>query len=226
MFALACSSKSEPPRAEPPPEGTRSEGSGSGDSGDHASAATGDPTAGVRTDRQPAGPGPVRAPAARAARPIDIVLRSSPPGATAAVDGVPIGPTPTYWSGDANGREHEFTFVLPGYAFARYRFVPITSGIVHARLDVLTDDVDAGVPPEMMRTPDGPAPDPRQRTAPPPNAAPTSPNAAPSTGSAAPSAPDADASAPDSKPPPSPAPPSPAPSGTKAAPSAPGGASR
>ncbi|HEY0986761.1 MAG TPA: hypothetical protein VGD80_06895, partial [Kofleriaceae bacterium] len=119
----------------------------------------------------------------------------SPPGATAAVDGVPIGPTPTYWSGDANGREHEFTFVLPGYAFARYRFVPITSGVVHARLEVLTDDVDAGVPTEMM--PPSPGAPPAPSASPPaPNATPPAPSAAPPSPNPAPSPPDATPSAP------------------------------
>jgi hypothetical protein len=161
IFAIACSSKSEAPRAEPPPAGARA--AGSAGAGDRAVEATADPAAETRVDRDPAGPPPARTAAPRAARPIDIVLRSSPPGATAAVDGVPIGPTPTYWSGDANGREHEFTFVLPGYAFARYRFVPITSGVVHARLEVLADDNDAGVPAEMMRFVPDAAPDPAPR---------------------------------------------------------------
>jgi hypothetical protein len=146
IFAVACSNKSEAPRAAPPPEAARAEGSAS----DRAVEATSDPGAGTRVEREAAGQPPARQVPAHA-RPIDIVLRSSPPGATAAVDGVPVGPTPTYWSGEANGREHEFTFVLPGYAFARYRFVPITSGVVHARLEVLADDTDAGVPAEMMR---------------------------------------------------------------------------
>ena len=191
-FALACSSKSEPPRPGPPPEPARAEGSGTGE---RAVEATADPAADVRPDRPVAGPGPARSTAGRPARPIDIVLRSSPPGATAAVDGVPIGPTPTYWSGDANGREHEFTFVMPGYAFARYRFVPITSGVVHARLEVLTDDVDAGVPPEMM--PSSPGAPPAPNASPPaPNAAPPAPSAAPSSPNPAPAAPDATPSAP------------------------------
>jgi hypothetical protein len=93
---------------------------------------------------------------------IEVVLRSSPPGATAAVDGVPTGPTPAYWAGQADGQEHEFTFVLAGHASARYRFVPITSGVIHARLEVLTDDTDAGVaeparPVEPPRAPAVPA---------------------------------------------------------------------
>lgn len=105
---------------------------------------------------------PVRAPArpaARAARPIDVTLRSSPSGATVAVDGVPVGVTPTYWAGDANGREHEFLFVRKGYAYARYRFVPVTSGVVHARLDPIADD-RASLPPELLAPP-APAPAPR-----------------------------------------------------------------
>jgi hypothetical protein len=210
-FALACSSKPDAPRAEPPAEGSHSEGTGAGDRGVEEAAA---PGSGPQTDRPAAGPPPARPAQGRAARPIDIVLRSSPAGATAAVDGVPVGPTPTYWSGDANGREREFTFVLPGYAFARYRFVPITSGVVHARLEVLTDDTDAGVPPEMMRVPDAPAPEPRPRTptATPPAASPSPPHngaspAAPAAPSTAPAAPSTAPSAPDT----APAPPSTAP---------------
>ena len=99
-----------------------------------------DPVVGVRTDdRRVAQP-------ARQGHPIDVILRSSPQNAEAAVDGVPLGPTPAYWSGVADGREHEFTFVLPGHAVARYRFVPITSGVIHARLEPISDDQsDAGV---------------------------------------------------------------------------------
>ena len=82
------------------------------------------------------------------AHPIEVTLRSSPPGATAAVDGTPIGTTPAYWAGDADGREHEFTFDLRGYELARYRFVPVTSGVIHARLDPLAEETDAGVSPE------------------------------------------------------------------------------
>jgi hypothetical protein len=82
---------------------------------------------------------------ARGAHPIQITLRTSPPGASAAVDGTPVGTTPAYWAGDADGREHEFTFDLHGYALARYRFVPVTSGVVHARLDPIAEETDAGV---------------------------------------------------------------------------------
>jgi hypothetical protein len=98
----------------------------------------------------------------RQARAIDVVLRSTPTGAQAAVDGLVIGPTPAYWNGTADGREHEFTFVLSGHAIARYRFVPITSGTIHARLVPISDDVDAGVPPPEVVPPrpwEAPQPD-------------------------------------------------------------------
>lgn len=83
----------------------------------------------------------------RPSHPIDVILRSTPNSAQVAVDGMPLGLTPAYWDGTADGREHEFTFVLPGHAVARYRFVPITSGVVHARLEPIPDEqIDAGVP--------------------------------------------------------------------------------
>jgi len=82
-------------------------------------------------------------------RTIDIMLKSSPTGAMAAVDGVQVGITPAYWYGDADGREHEFTFVLRGHAVGRYRFVPIQSGTVHAKLEPVVQDlvIDAGIDP-------------------------------------------------------------------------------
>jgi len=102
---------------------------------------TTDPAANaVRVDR----PAP---PSNRPSHPIDVILRSTPNSAQVAVDGMPLGPTPAYWNGTADGREHEFTFVLSGHAVARYRFVPITSGVIHARLEPIPDEqIDAGVP--------------------------------------------------------------------------------
>lgn len=44
----------------------------------------------------------------------------------------------------ADGRPHEFTFVLPGYAIARYRFIPVRDGIVHGTLSPLKAPPDAG----------------------------------------------------------------------------------
>ena len=82
---------------------------------------------------------------------IELVLRSTPSGAIAAMDGVPIGPTPAVWQGETDGRPREFTFVLPGYAIARYRFIPMQSGVVHGTLGRLKSEPDAG-----PVVPDGP----------------------------------------------------------------------
>jgi hypothetical protein len=105
-----------------------------------------------------AGEGPVRPATKRQSRPIEIVLRSSPVPARVSVDGAPLGNTPQVWLGES-GAEHEFAFQAPGYALARYRFMPITSGVIHPRLDRVVDEVDAGVPPppEVMH-PQQPAP--------------------------------------------------------------------
>lgn len=92
-------------------------------------------------------------PAARGGRPIDITLRSSPPGAEVAVDGMVLGNTPAYWRGMADGKEHEFVFTMRGHAIARYRFVPVSSGVIHGRLDRIHEERDAGVqapPPEVV----------------------------------------------------------------------------
>ena len=65
---------------------------------------------------------------------IQIILRSSPPGAQASVDGVIVGTTPAFWQGEKSSSPREFTFVRSGYGIARYRFVPIKDGVVHATL--------------------------------------------------------------------------------------------
>ena len=109
-----------------------------------------DAASGMHLDEEPPAPRVTPPhPANRAGKAIDIILKSSPAGAMAAVDGVQLGPTPTYWpAGEADGREHEFTFVLRGFAVARYRFVPIASGVIHARLEPIAEErpVDAGFP--------------------------------------------------------------------------------
>jgi hypothetical protein len=47
----------------------------------------------------------------------------------------------------------------PGHATARYEFIPITSGVVHARLETLGEGVrDAGLPVEPTFTPDAAPP--------------------------------------------------------------------
>jgi len=106
----------------------------------------------VGTPTRPATPQP---PIARERRAIDVTLRSSPPGASVSVDGTPIGSTPAFWSGYADGREHQFVFTLPRHAIARYRFVPVSSGVIHARLDPIAEEPDAGVapPPELVPQP-------------------------------------------------------------------------
>jgi hypothetical protein len=133
VLIAACShrsepvAKSEPPKPAPAPVVV-----------DHAPPVHVDDT----PHAAPANPNP------RGAHAIAVTLRSTPAGATAAVDGTPVGTTPAYWGGDADGHEHEFTFELRGYALARYRFVPITSGVVHARLEPIAEETDAGVSPE------------------------------------------------------------------------------
>jgi hypothetical protein len=134
MVLGGCSSKGEPPTQQPTPPPV-----------DAAPADTITEIGGNDPDRF-VDPDPThRVPAAkkprvRPARPIDIMLKSSPSGATAFVDGVAIGPTPTYWYGDSDGKEHEFAFSLRGHGVGRYRFVPIQSGTVHARLAPMTED--------------------------------------------------------------------------------------
>jgi hypothetical protein len=98
----------------------------------------------------------------RKGRIIQIVLRSSPPGAVAAVDGVAVGPTPTLWEGAVDATPREFTFVLPGYAIARYRFVPTRNGIVHGTLEPIKAEGEEGDPggrrPARAPAPAPPAP--------------------------------------------------------------------
>lgn len=149
LLFVACSGDSEAPRKAPPVAVVP----GDGGVGTAVTVPPGVDPSGLHIDdhdsyRQPAAlplPG-------RERRAIDVTLRSSPPGALAAVDGTPIGPTPAFWSGYADGREHQFVFTLSGHAIARYRFVPVSSGVIHARLDPILEERDAGVapPPEVV----------------------------------------------------------------------------
>lgn len=82
----------------------------------------------------------------RNARMLGIMLRSTPGGAIAAVDGIPIGPTPTYWEGEFTGGEREFTFALANHAVARYRFIPTTNGVVHGQLEPINNKPGASAP--------------------------------------------------------------------------------
>lgn len=167
LTIAACSSKSDddkPPPAPPPP----------------ADAAMidgitqfGSPDPNAHIDDDPSVPVPVRPKDRRPGRPIEILLRSSPSGAMVSVDGLQIGPTPTYWVGET-GAEHEFTFSLPKHALARYRFFPIQTGTLHAQLEPVARTLDAGVPPAHLVQPP-PIPPPETLVAP----APIVPDAAP-----------------------------------------------
>lgn len=84
-------------------------------------------------------------PSRAAGRPIELLLRSTPSGAMASLDGQPIGKTPALWAGTTDGRLREVTFALPGFSVARYRFIPTRSGIVHGTLRRLVTERDAGV---------------------------------------------------------------------------------
>nr|MBA3542056.1 PEGA domain-containing protein [Deltaproteobacteria bacterium] len=75
-----------------------------------------DPASGAHLDDDGSGAPVVRAKATRTGRPIEVTLRSSPPGAEAYVDGVKLGPTPAFWQGEANGRDHEFAFTMKAHA--------------------------------------------------------------------------------------------------------------
>jgi hypothetical protein len=130
-------------------------------------------------------PGPTQ-PRARSRRILEILLRSTPAGATAIVDGRVIGTTPTYWEGEFTGHEREFTFVLPGHTLARYRFVPIQNGIVHARLTPVLSDVPGATPPLVLPQLPKLEPDQRKPAATPPDAAPAPESDAAPTDDAAP----------------------------------------
>lgn len=130
----------------------------------------------------------------RSRRPIDITLRSTPSGAQVAVDGTVLGSTPTYWSGVADGNEHEFVFTMRGYAIARYRFVPVASGVIHGRLERIHEEPRSGVlvpPPEVV-----PPQPPRRPSANPPTAPPTIVNT-PMPDASAPGAPAPEPAAPE-----------------------------
>jgi len=117
--------------------------------------ATFDPLTG-HLDDGPVTPAGTRPATRRAARPIELVLRSTPGGARVFVDGDDKGVTPVLWQGDTG--EHVFTFVKKDHAMARYRFFAITSGVVHARLDPVIEDVKTGTPPPELVQPQVPAP--------------------------------------------------------------------
>ncbi len=143
LVAVACSTPSAPNASPPQPVAVQDAGI------DGITAIAGhDPALGHHLDDDGASVARPPPPRSRPSRPIEIMLRSSPPGALAAVDGVQLGMTPTYWFGEADGKEHEFTFVRRAHAVARYRFVPVQSGLVHARLEPVADG-NANLTPEI-----------------------------------------------------------------------------
>lgn len=74
----------------------------------------------------------------------EVWLRSTPPGALAAVDGRPVGQTPVKASVVLDKRAHDFTFTLSGYAMTRYKVRVLKSGVVHGMLRPLPVEADAG----------------------------------------------------------------------------------
>jgi hypothetical protein len=113
--------------------------------GGSAAAHDGDAGAATATDK-PGKPGRPRRVAGADRSILVLTLRSTPTGAMASVDGTPIGRTPTFWETEFDGREHEFTFTMAGYAMERRLFVPTTSGHVHGTLVKITAAAgDAGL---------------------------------------------------------------------------------
>lgn len=115
-------------------------------------------------------PGSRRPSKPRSPRAIDIMLRSTPTGAGVYVGNEYVGTTPTIWTGEPATEPVDFVFVKPNHAPARYKFIPITSGLVHGRLEPLAVDArDAGLEPLIAPKL---APD---ASVPPPDAAPPPP---------------------------------------------------
>ena len=164
--AAACGGEGGAASAPPPAPATALTGVDAGVAVDAGITAlpTYDPAAGFALDPDPQ-PRPGTRAAARDRRTVQLLLRSTPVGAIAAVDGVRLGPTPVLWDGEA-AVPHEFTFVLAGHALARYRFAPITGGVVHGRLVKISDEVTPALPPAIepphaaVRPPPPPAPPP------------------------------------------------------------------
>ena len=194
--AAACSGGDEPAATAPPPPPSPVALVDAAVPPDGITAiAAYDPSSGLHLDDDTPGARRTAGATVHAHRTLEILLRSTPSGATVAVDGVIIGQTPNYWEGDFTGREREFTFVMPGYAMARYRFVPTTNGVVHGRLTKILDQDTAPIIPKPAGSAGPPPPAPPSH----PPAAPTPPPApvAPPDAAAAPAAaPVVDAGAP------------------------------
>jgi PEGA domain len=171
VVIAACSSKTDDPPPAPPPSVITD----AGVDGITAIVAF-DPASGMHLDDD-SGSGSAKAPRRPKIQgvPIGILLKSEPTQANVTVDGENLGVTPKYWSGVADGTEHVFSFTKANYALAHYKFVPITSGVVHATLVRVSsgETLDAGLdpisapppdatiaPPPTVLAPDAPRPSP------------------------------------------------------------------
>jgi PEGA domain-containing protein len=75
------------------------------------------------------------------ARPkLHLLLRSTPAGANAAIDGRPVGTTPVTSDIDGDGKTHEFSFSLPGYLLWQVKFPPVKDGVIHATMRPIGPD--------------------------------------------------------------------------------------
>lgn len=106
-------------------------------------AAADDTSMAMEPPLAPWSPPPSTAPRPRAPE-LEVLLRSTPAGAMAFVDGKEIGATPVLWRSRHGDAAREFTFQLPGYSEARYRFIPTQNGIVHATLKRLISKGSSG----------------------------------------------------------------------------------
>lgn len=189
--ALACTGGGGDTKAPPPPATALTDAGAPPIDAGITTLPTYDPRAGYFLDPDPGAPRAAGRAARRDRPSVSLLLRSTPANAIAAVDGVRLGPTPVLWDGEG-GVPHEFTFVLAGHALARYRFVPVVSGVVHGNLIRIASDsavpapeipapISAGRPPPA--TPAAPPPPP---PAPPVDAAIVDDAAAPIDAGAAP----------------------------------------
>lgn len=170
VVLAACSSKNDDPQPPPLPAVIAD----AGVDGITAIVAF-DPASGMHLDDD-TGSGNGKAPRRPkvAGVPIGILLKSEPPNANISVDGDYLGVTPKYWNGVADGTEHVFAFTKANFALAHYKFVPITSGVLHATLVRVSsgEALDAGLDPIIA-----PAIAPDAAIAPPPTV--LTPDAAP-----------------------------------------------
>ena len=67
---------------------------------------------------------------------LHLTLRSTPPGASATVDGRIAGVTPVRWEIEDDARQHEFVFTMNGFEPWRLKFSPSQDGVIHAALSV------------------------------------------------------------------------------------------